>query len=177
MPGFLRVIGFVVVGLLLVLVVAAVAVYAISESKLNRTLSVPTEAVAVPTDTTSIQRGQHLAASVATCIDCHGPTLGGKIFVDDPALGRVIAPNLTRGRGGVGGPPRAPGTAGRCSAARRRRRVCGCRTTLSFRTHLACPRKRTFPSSLGRGPCTPVAERIRSNRTRGASHRVARECS
>src|SRR6185295_1565123 len=33
---------------------------------------------------------------------CHGPTLGGKVFVDDPALGRVIAPNLTRGRGGVG---------------------------------------------------------------------------
>src|SRR6266536_577076 len=102
MPGFLRVIALVVVGLLLVLVVAAVAVYAISESKLNRTLSVPTESVAVPTDTTSVQRGQHLAASVATCIDCHGPTLGGKIFVDDPALGRVIAPNLTRGRGGVG---------------------------------------------------------------------------
>ncbi len=102
MPGFLRVIALVVVGLLLVLVVAAVAVYAISESKLNRTLSVPTESVAVPTDTTSVQRGQHLAASVATCIDCHGPTLGGKIFADDPALGRVIAPNLTRGRGGVG---------------------------------------------------------------------------
>src|SRR5947199_393360 len=86
MPGYLRVIAFVVVGLLLVLVVAAVAVYAISESKLNRTLRVPPESVAVPTDTTSIQRGQHLAASVATCIDCHGPTLGGKIFVDDPAL-------------------------------------------------------------------------------------------
>ena len=42
---------------------------------------------------------------------------------------------------------------------------------------LASPRKRTFPSSPGRGRCTPVAERIRSNRTRGASHRVARECS
>ena len=24
------------------------------------------------------------------------------MFIDDPALGRVIAPNLTRGRGGVG---------------------------------------------------------------------------
>ena len=102
MPGFLRVVALVVVGVLLVLILAAMAVYAISETRLNRTISVPTDSVAVPTDTTAIQRGQHLGSSVALCIDCHGPTLGGKVFVDDPALGRVVAPNLTRGRGGVG---------------------------------------------------------------------------
>jgi len=102
MPGFVRVLAYVIVGVLLVLVGAAVAVYAISEMKLNRTISVPAESVSVSTDTTSIQRGQHLAAAVATCIDCHGPTLSGKVFVDDPALGLVSAPNLTRGRGGVG---------------------------------------------------------------------------
>jgi cytochrome c553 len=102
MPGCLRVVALVIVGVLLVLILAAVAVYAISENRLNRTISVPTDSVAVPTDTTAIQRGQHLGSSVALCIDCHGPTLGGKVFVDDPALGRVVAPNLTRGRGGVG---------------------------------------------------------------------------
>jgi cytochrome c553 len=102
MSGFLRVVAFVLAGLVLVLAVAVGAVYAISESKLNRTIAVPTETVAVPTDIGSIQRGQHLAAAVATCIDCHGPSLGGTLFVDDPALGRVVAPNLTRGRGGVG---------------------------------------------------------------------------
>jgi cytochrome c553 len=102
MPAILRVPGFVLAGLMLVLVLAAVAVYTVSENKLNRTVSVPNETVAVPTDTATIQRGQHLAAAVATCIDCHAPTLGGKVFVDDPALGRIVAPNLTRGRGGVG---------------------------------------------------------------------------
>src|SRR6185503_9165667 len=102
MPGFVRVVAYLVVGVVLVLAVAGVAVYGISESRLNRTISAPTDAVTVPTDTTSIQRGQHLAAAVATCIDCHGPTLSGRVFVDDPALGRVTAPNLTRGRGGVG---------------------------------------------------------------------------
>jgi cytochrome c553 len=102
MPGPLRVVLFVLLGLVLVLVLAAAAVYAVSETKLNRTVAVPNETVSVPTDITSIQRGQHLAAAVATCIDCHGPTLSGKVFVDDPALGRVVAPNLTRGRGGVG---------------------------------------------------------------------------
>src|SRR6185312_5290954 len=102
MSTVLRVLGFTLLGLALVLVVAAFGVYIVSEMKLNRTITVPTETVAVPTDTAAIQRGQHLAAAVATCIDCHGPTLGGKVFVDDPALGRVVAPNLTRGRGGVG---------------------------------------------------------------------------
>jgi mono/diheme cytochrome c family protein len=102
MVTVLRVLGFTLLGLALVLIVAAVGIYVVSEMKLNRTISVPTETVAVPTDTAAIQRGQHLAAAVATCIDCHGPTLGGRVFIDDPALGRVIAPNLTRGRGGVG---------------------------------------------------------------------------
>jgi cytochrome c553 len=102
MPGFVRVLALVLAGLVLVLVIAVGAVYAISEGKLNRTIAVPTETVAVPADIASIQRGQHLAAAVANCIDCHGPTLGGTVFVDDPALGRVVAPNLTRGRGGVG---------------------------------------------------------------------------
>ncbi|HEY3062874.1 MAG TPA: cytochrome c [Chloroflexota bacterium] len=102
MSAVLRVLGFILAGLVLVLVVAAVAIYVVSESKLNRSVSVPTETVASATDTAAIQRGQHLAGAVASCIDCHTPTLGGKVFIDHPALGRVIAPNLTRGRGGVG---------------------------------------------------------------------------
>ncbi len=102
MRGVLRALLLVVSGVVLVLVVAVVAIYVVSESKLNRTVSVPAETVAIKTDIAAIQRGQHLAAGVATCIDCHGPTLSGKVFIDDPALGRVSAPNLTRGRGGVG---------------------------------------------------------------------------
>lgn len=29
------------------------------------------------------------------CIDCHGEDLGGKTFIDDPAIGHFYAPNLT----------------------------------------------------------------------------------
>ena len=102
MPGVVRVVGVVLVGIAVVLVVAAVAVYVVSENKLNQTLSVPTENVPIPTDTSAIQRGQHLAAAVGVCVDCHGMNLAGKVFIDDPALGRIVAANLTRGRGGVG---------------------------------------------------------------------------
>jgi mono/diheme cytochrome c family protein len=102
MAGVLRVLVFVLAGVALVIAVAAGAIYLISENKLNRTIDVPTEAVAIPTATASIQRGQHLASAVASCIDCHSPTLGGRVFIDDPMLGRIVAANLTRGRGGVG---------------------------------------------------------------------------
>jgi len=102
MYAVLRAFGFLVLGIALVVVVAAVAIYVVSENKLNQTLSLPSETVPIPTDTSAIQRGQHLAAAVGVCIDCHGPNLAGKVFIDDPLLGRVIAANLTRGRGGVG---------------------------------------------------------------------------
>jgi mono/diheme cytochrome c family protein len=102
LPSILRLVGFVVGGLLIVLVAAGVAVYVISENKLNQTLRVPTESVAIPTDTSAMQRGQHLAAAVGVCIDCHGTNLAGKVFIDDPALGRISSANLTRGRGAVG---------------------------------------------------------------------------
>ena len=62
----------------------------------------PAEPLAIPTDITAIQRGQHLASAVAACVECHGPNLAGKVYIDDPALGRIVPPNLTRGRGGVG---------------------------------------------------------------------------
>lgn len=34
-------------------------------------------------------------------MDCHGAKGGGKVFINDPALGVIWAPNLTRGAGGA----------------------------------------------------------------------------
>ena len=94
--------GLLGVGMALVLGLAWAAVMTVSDGRLNQRVDVPRETIAVPTDISSIQRGQHLASAVAACVDCHGPSLAGKIFVDDPALGRIVSPNLTRGRGGIG---------------------------------------------------------------------------
>jgi mono/diheme cytochrome c family protein len=41
-------------------------------------------------------------AIIRGCTDCHGEDLGGELMVDDPALGKIYATNLTRGEGGVG---------------------------------------------------------------------------
>jgi cytochrome c553 len=94
--------GLLGAGVVLVLGLAWAAAFSVSDSRLNQKVDVPQEAIAVPTDITSIQRGQHMASAVAACVDCHGPNLAGKIFVDDAARGRIVSPNLTRGRGGIG---------------------------------------------------------------------------
>jgi cytochrome c553 len=39
---------------------------------------------------------------VKGCLDCHGPQLEGKSFIDDPALGTFAGPNLTAHETGLG---------------------------------------------------------------------------
>ncbi|MBK7782268.1 MAG: c-type cytochrome [Ardenticatenia bacterium] len=95
---FLRILG----GLVVVLALAVLAIFALSERRLARAYSVPEDDVTIPTDADSVARGAYLATTVSNCRDCHGSDLGGTIFVDDPQLGRIIAPNLTSGQGGTG---------------------------------------------------------------------------
>lgn len=58
--------------------------------------------VEVRYDVATIDRGEHLASHLLGCTDCHGADFGGRVFSDDPALGRFAGRNLTRGEGGVG---------------------------------------------------------------------------
>ena len=66
-----------------------------------RTYTVETPQVPIPSDPASIARGKYLAEKVAVCTECHGTDLGGKVVEDDVAMGRLVAVNLTRGRGGL----------------------------------------------------------------------------
>ncbi len=45
----------------------------------------------------AIARGKRYLESRAGCADCHGKDMGGKVVVDNPAMGQWIAPNITRG--------------------------------------------------------------------------------
>jgi cytochrome c553 len=58
--------------------------------------------VAVPSGPAAVERGQHFARAITKCVDCHGDDLGGKVYVDDPAIGRFVPVTLTTGKGGVG---------------------------------------------------------------------------
>jgi mono/diheme cytochrome c family protein len=101
----LRWIGIGIGGLLGLIVIALLAMFAMSEWQMRQQYAIPDEDVtlAIPDDAASIARGRHLVADVLACVECHGPNLAGKVFIDDPLLGRASAANLTRGRGGLGG--------------------------------------------------------------------------
>ncbi|HWO87614.1 MAG TPA: cytochrome c [Gemmatimonadales bacterium] len=97
----LKVIGIVVGGLVVIAAAGLGAIYAKSSGVIGATYDVPEVALSLPTDSSSLARGRHLVEAVAKCIDCHGADLGGTVFVDGMPFARIIAPNLTRGRGGV----------------------------------------------------------------------------
>jgi len=98
----LRLLGRLVLGVLVLVAVAAGLLYVLTERRITRRYDIPPEPIAIPTDAASIERGRYLVEAITKCTECHGPGLGGSIFVDDPALGRLVASNLTSGQGGIG---------------------------------------------------------------------------
>jgi mono/diheme cytochrome c family protein len=50
--------------------------------------------------TRALERGRHLVESRYVCIECHGRNFGGGTMIDAFPIGRLLAPNLTTGRGG-----------------------------------------------------------------------------
>ena len=58
------------------------------------TVPVPTDSVAVPTDPASLVEGERLAW-LRGCHGCHGDSLEGKVFLDEPRVIRLVAPNVT----------------------------------------------------------------------------------
>ncbi|MEI9951692.1 MAG: cytochrome c [Pseudomonadota bacterium] len=55
--------------------------------------------LASESDTAAVERGKHLVTARYGCASCHGQNLAGGVMIDDPAIGDVRGPNLTRGTG------------------------------------------------------------------------------
>jgi len=83
-----------------ILFLSASAIWGLSERELRRTYSAAPDELTIPTDSTSIARGEHLTR-VTGCTLCHGADLGGGVYADMGPVGRVTGPNLTTGRGGI----------------------------------------------------------------------------
>jgi mono/diheme cytochrome c family protein len=101
MRRFVKGVGYVAAGLAVVMVVGSATAFTVSNRKLATTYDVTLTSIAVPDDAQSIAWGSHLVNSVIGCRDCHGPALQGSVMGDDAAA-RMVAPNLTSGRGGIG---------------------------------------------------------------------------
>jgi mono/diheme cytochrome c family protein len=80
---------------------AFAGVYGFSSEGMTRRYEIPEVALTIPTDSVSLARGRHLVVAVGKCMDCHDQGLKGKVFIEDPIFGRLVASNLTTGKGGV----------------------------------------------------------------------------
>ncbi len=89
-------------GLVVVLVVAAGVISYLALRQINRVYVVRSAPVQVHDDPALRAWGEHLIVSRG-CDNCHESDLGGRIVADDRFVGRIIATNLTAGKGGIGG--------------------------------------------------------------------------
>lgn len=102
MKRILRWAGYGLLGLVLAIAVAYGVLYGYTEYRLARTFEVPRVGLSLSEDPEVIARGEHVA-TVRGCVECHGPNLGGRLFIDGGPVGVLYATNLTAGRGGIGG--------------------------------------------------------------------------
>jgi hypothetical protein len=93
--------GFGLVLLALVMLAAAyVGVEALLYNhSISRVYAIPLPRIERSSDPAVIERGRHLAASVAGCAtaDCHGADLGGGKATEAGPIGTIVAPNITPG--------------------------------------------------------------------------------
>ncbi|MCX6057668.1 MAG: cytochrome c, partial [Chloroflexi bacterium] len=84
-----------------VALIALTVVYFQTESRFSHVYETQKDIVTIPTDAESIEAGKRIF-QYRGCEACHGEKLEGKVYLDNPAIGKVISGNLTKGLGGIG---------------------------------------------------------------------------
>lgn len=102
MSRHLKYAGIALGAVVLLVSVGVAGLYAWSSAEIAKKEPLPTHAFTAHTDRAAIARGEHVTSALVKCTDCHGADYGGGVVVDDPAIGFIYAPNLTKGLGGIG---------------------------------------------------------------------------
>jgi mono/diheme cytochrome c family protein len=71
-----------------------------TENRLSKKYSFILQPFTLQTDSSIVAEG-HRIMETKGCKSCHGQDLAGKVWLNDPMLGRIVTPNLTKGRGGL----------------------------------------------------------------------------
>jgi len=95
MKRTLRWLGIALGGCAALGLLAYAVVYVLSETILRHTYTVPTVALAIPTDPASVIEGRRLAIIRGCFGGCHGRQAEGMVMFDEPMIARFVAPNLT----------------------------------------------------------------------------------
>ena len=88
MKWIVRILG----GLLVVVCVAVLVIYVASNRIINQRHAFQEHPLTVPSDSASVAEGARFAR--IRCFGCHGDSLKGKVFFDEPMIARLIAPNV-----------------------------------------------------------------------------------
>jgi mono/diheme cytochrome c family protein len=90
----------IVIGVVIIVIVVAVFTMSSNIEKRRTTQykldPIPLE---IPSDSASLVKGERWAG--ALCAGCHDYDFGGKDLINDEAIGRIVSPNITSGRGGL----------------------------------------------------------------------------
>ncbi len=89
--------GLVLAGFLALVLLGVAALYWSALGRLNKSYTIPMEDVAIPSDAASLEEGQR--QFVIHCATCHGLDGAGSFIFQDPALGAIVAPDISAGRG------------------------------------------------------------------------------
>lgn len=82
-------------------ILITLTLYGIGQMRLKKKYDIPLQAIVLPTDADSLTEGKRIF-QYRGCEACHGEQLQGLVYLDNPAMGQVITPNLTGGKGGIG---------------------------------------------------------------------------
>jgi mono/diheme cytochrome c family protein len=74
--------------------------YFLGETRLRKVYRAPSGLVAIPENRDTLLEGKRIF-QYRGCEACHGEQLQGLVYLDNPAIGQVITPNLTGGKGGI----------------------------------------------------------------------------
>jgi mono/diheme cytochrome c family protein len=99
----MKTLGKVLAGIVVAILMVLSTIFVFSTQTLNKHIEYSDASPPIPRDSAAIERGRHLSRAISKCVDCHGDDLGGKVVFDALPMARVVAPNLTSGRGGIAG--------------------------------------------------------------------------
>ena len=93
MAKLLRWTGYVVAGIVALALIAAIAIFLLSQRTLKANIAAAPSKLAVPTAAQLADGPRQL--HVLGCFTCHGEGLRGDKFLDEPNVATIYAPNLT----------------------------------------------------------------------------------
>lgn len=83
-------------GLVVLAAAGSLAVlYAVAAVKTHKSWRVPADPIAADVARADAKRGERLTRVRMACVECHADDLGGKMYIEDPALGKLYGSNLT----------------------------------------------------------------------------------